>query len=67
MITFSVTSLSELDLNRVASNLTSLEQESIYTPKTGFKWNEGDSETLKFRPQGITSIELDCCEYICVT
>lgn len=64
---FEVVSLCDLDLNRTASSLNSSQLATVYPAYKGFIWNDNDNETVKFRPQGITKIDLPCREYIAVS
>lgn len=64
---YEVIPLCDLDLNRTATSLTEPQLSPLFPAHKGFLWNIGDNETLKFRPQGITDVFLDCKRYIAVT
>lgn len=49
-------SLETLDLNRDASQLSATELTKFPFSEFGFKWNQEDADSLKWRPQGITGI-----------
>jgi hypothetical protein len=64
---YEVTPLCELNLNRTATSLSSSQLANVPPAHKGFIWNDGDNETLKFRPQGITELDLGCRKYIAVS
>lgn len=59
--------LSEVNLNRVGKKLGDSELKSFPYSAFGFSWNDGDDETTKFRPQGITGVTVDGHEFIAVS
>lgn len=53
---YDVIPLDEVILNRVGNMMTSSALEDIPHAKFGFTWEGGDASTLKWRPQGITTV-----------
>ena len=52
--TYEVVQLADLDLNRKATKMSSSALSDFAGSELGFKWNSDDSDTLKWRPQGIS-------------
>ena len=46
---------SQINLNREGVGLSSKQKKKFFGLKKGFRWNNGDNKTAKWRPQGITS------------
>lgn len=59
--------LTGLDLNRKAVKLTDPKKKEFPLAERGFLWQSDDSKTKKWRPQGITGMEVDGREFIIVS
>lgn len=63
--------LNDISLNRTAIALTDLTSSKNHPDypfaKFGFRWNSGDSNTLDWRPQGITTFQLETRKWLAVT
>lgn len=66
-VRFRTVSLDEVKLNRTATRLDPSELSRFPGAHTGFRWNDGDDRTDKFRPQGITGISQDDRQFIVVS
>ena len=58
--TFAIVPLCNLDLNRVATKLSAANLATVSPAVVGYKWNSGDASTVKWRPQGITGVNVGC-------
>lgn len=64
---YNVVSLSNLNLNRTATKLTTAQNNNYPHSDWGFRWNSGDNSTLNWRPQGITGIKNSTLNFIAVS
>jgi hypothetical protein len=65
--TFQVVALCNLDLNRTATKLTAGQLNNVAPAVTGYKWNNDDNETVRWRPQGIAHYNATCKEFSVVS
>ena len=65
--TFAIVPLCNLDLNRVATKLSAADLATVSPAVVGYKWNSGDATTVKWRPQGITGVNVGCKEFSVVS
>jgi hypothetical protein len=59
--------LADLDLNRQAVSLAGNKIEEFPLAERGFLWDEEDSKTKKWRPQGITGLKEAGKEYVIIS
>lgn len=59
--------LDDVDLNRQGKAMSDTELAEVPHAVFGFTWNEGDASTLKWRPQGMTSVSTAKKEYMAVS
>jgi hypothetical protein len=64
---FPVVDLCDLNLNRTATKLSSSELGDVSPAVIGYKWQSDDANTLKWRPQGITGINVGCKQFSVVS
>lgn len=65
--TFPIVSLCNMDLNRTATKLSTANLSTVNPAVTGYKWNNSDASTLRWRPQGITGVNAGCKEFSVVS
>ena len=65
--TFPIVSLCNMDLNRVGTKLSTADLNIVSPAVTGYKWNNSDATTLRWRPQGITGTNVGCKEFSIVS
>ncbi|MCT4638291.1 MAG: T9SS type A sorting domain-containing protein [Bacteroidales bacterium] len=65
--TYPYVSLDVMNLNRKATKLSSNRMNEFKNVYKGFRWNSGDYETLKWRPQGITTVNTENKEFVVVS
>ena len=65
--TFAIVPLCNLDLNRIATKLSTADLATVSPAVVGYKWNSGDATTVKWRPQGITGVNAGCKEFSVVS
>ena len=59
--------LDEVEFNRIANLMPDDELKKLPYADFGFTWEDGDASTLKWRPQGITTVSSVDTEYVAVS